>query len=376
MFRNFKTIVFTVLLLQCCFANAQLINYNFDNLESAENFEAGNSNWTIVSNSDNLFLIQGGEYLLNRKSTASPYAIISGMPLPGGSYKLITSLNLQKTADDKGSIGLLFALQDDRRGGYLLEINKSSQFRLRQLAGSDYIYLSGSEKNGGWEKNDAVAGLATVNNIEIRTADYNFDLYINNKFLKSITNKIYTTGSFGFVIGPGSKGSIDFVHIYIQGDQKTGSKNKSDDADVAALAQSIITLKTEVNKLKEENDMLRKTINAVKSETKTYDGDKQRLQNQLVEKQNAYNILLNINDSLIKVNAELNKYKEMIAGNDNGDLVINLSKSLKAEKEKSTSLQLANKKLQEELNYIRQQNKITTPQNNQQKKSDDFNLPK
>ena len=34
----------------------------------------------------------------------------------------------------------------------------------------------------------------------------------------------------------------------------------------------------------------------------------------------------------MKVNTDLLKYKEMVKGNDNGDLVINLSKNLKNEK--------------------------------------------
>ncbi|MEO8148446.1 MAG: hypothetical protein ABI723_12450 [Bacteroidia bacterium] len=375
MFRNL-IVVLSVALFECRFTYAQSVNYNFDNLEIAENFESGSSHWTIISNSDNLFLIQNGEYLLNRKSLVSPFAIISGIELPHNNYKLITSLNLQKTEDDKGSIGLLFALQQDKRGGYLLEINKSSQYRIRQLAGSDYLYLTGSEKNSGWVKSETVFSSGTANIIELRTADQNFDLYINSQFIKSISNKIYTEGNFGFVIGPGSKGSIDFVHIYTRNEQPGAVKPKGDDGDVAALAQSIITLKTEVNKLKDENEMLRKTINAVKSETKTNDIDKQKLQEQLTQQQNDYNVLLGINDSLIKSNAELSKYKELIEENNNGDLVINLSKTLKAEKEKSVALQLANDKLQKELNAITQQDKTTTPQHNEQKKTDDFNLPK
>ena len=50
-------------------------------------------------------------------------------------------------------------------------------------------------------------------------------------------------------------------------------------------------------------------------------------------------------DSLMKVNNDLMKYKEMVKGNDNGDLVINLSKNLKNEKLVNDDLRIKNKLL-------------------------------
>ena len=375
MIRNIKLLGCCFLLFRFQLLSAQLVLNPFQNLVLAENFETGSSNWTIISNNDNLFIIQGGEYLLNRKNTNTPYAVISGIRAPKGSFKIVTSVTLQKSADEKGSIGLLFALQEDRRGGYLLEINKSSQYRLRQLAGSDYIYLTGTEKYGGWVKSESIAEEGNPNLLEVRMADYNYDFYINGKFLKSMTNKVYATSTFGFVIGPGSKGSVDYVQFY-NDDVTADGNGKSGDVDVASLAQSIIVLKSEINKLKEENEILKKTINAVKSESKAEDLDKQQLKDNLAEKEKEYNILMSKNDSLIKANTELKKYKEMVAGNENGDRVINLSRSLKAEKEKVISLQLTNKQLQQELDELKQKSKTGNPQNEQNKKADDFNLPK
>ena len=44
-------------------------------------------------------------------------------------------------------------------------------------------------------------------------------------------------------------------------------------------------------------------------------------------------------DSLMKINTDLLKYKELVGGNENADLIITLSRALKAEKEKNTQLQ-------------------------------------
>ena len=65
-------------------------------------------------------------------------------------------------------------------------------------------------------------------------------------------------------------------------------------------------------------------------------------------------------DSLLKVNAELNKYKEMVKGNDNGDLVINLSKNLKNEKSNNENLRAINKAQADSIQLLKVQIKELT----------------
>lgn len=377
MFR-IKIIIVSVLLLTIT-ANlfAQEVKYSFEQPILKENFDSSSTNWTIVSNTDNFFIVQDGEYILNRKSVVSPFAIISGIQYKADAYKLITSLKLEKAIDQTGSIGLLFQLQDDRKGGFLFEINKEKQYRIREIAGAGYKNITGDTKNNGWLKADAVNDLGLANLIDFRFADSNYDLYINNKFTFTFTNSNYKNGSFGFVIGPGSKGKIDFVYLFKAADKTENVKNQND--DISNLAESIINMKTQINKLNDENELLRKTIDAMKSQSNGFENEKQKLQNEINQNMVDYNLLKKVNDSLIKANIDLNKYKEMVVGNDNGDLVINLSKSLKAEKEKNNVLQQINQKLEEELNALKSQNKpqqIQQENKSEPKKAENFTLPK
>jgi hypothetical protein len=55
------------------------VNEKFDKLILSENFDSTDSYWTTLANADNLFIVQEGEYILNRKSTLSPFAIIASL---------------------------------------------------------------------------------------------------------------------------------------------------------------------------------------------------------------------------------------------------------------------------------------------------------
>ncbi|MBK8413440.1 MAG: hypothetical protein IPL22_02280 [Bacteroidetes bacterium] len=115
------------------------------------------------------------------------------------------------------------------------------------------------------------------------------------------------------------------------------------------LAESIIKLKTQINGLNEENEDLRKTISAMKTGDQERDVTVKNMEKQVKNLQDQVKKKEFSMDSLAKVNTELLKYKEMVGGNENADLVITLSKAVKAEKEKSTQLEQENKELREKL---------------------------
>jgi cell division protein FtsB len=222
--------------------------------------------------------------------------------------------------------------------------------------------------------------------IEIKTADKNYDIYLNNVLIISFSEIAYKSGEIGFLVGPLSKGRVDFLYLFsVQKDNENNpnipsqANSENSENDVLALAESIITLKTQINKLAEENEDLKQVINSMKNVEKETESDKKRteltiknLELQAKNKAEAY-------DSLLKVNTDLLKYKEMVSGNDNGDLIINLSKNLKAEK-------LKNEELTKQIKLLKEGKEIpiSTPTTNsptqekpeERKKSDGFVLPK
>lgn len=375
---------FTATLSNLTLVQAQTVNEKFDRLDLSENFDTSSGMWTFMSNSENLFLVQEGEYILNRKAPEKPYAIIANYDYNQPAFKMVTSLKIEKANDQNGSVGVMFMAQNDGNGGFIFEINTLKQFRLRQIVSGSYKYLTGDAKSGGWVKSNFINNLNVYNLLELRFSQRNYDIYLNNNLLMSFTEIAYKSGRFGYIVGPGSRAKIDFLYLFSasgKGEQTTsgGNSNQQQEGspDVIQLAESIIKLKTQINKLQAENEELTRNLESVKSadqedanERKLKDKTITDLQKQMVKKEASF-------DSLLKVNQTLLKYKEMVAGNENSDLIITLSRSVKTEKEKNKQLSDSLQILKTEL--MKQKGaKATAPieKNEPQKVNTEFTLPK
>ena len=365
-----------------------LVNERFDKIFLNENFDSAGTSWATVSNSENLILVQGGEYILQRKATVSPFAVIGTFTNNLSSFRMVTSLILKKANTNEGSLGIIFMAQSGGQGGFIFEINKLQQYRLRQIKNGVYRYLTGEANTGGWNKSTLLKTLGLPNIFEVRTLDRNYDLYLNNVLIISFSEIAYKTGDIGYIIGPESKGSVDFLYLFtnqsrndIEYNASVGEENVIADPenDIKALAESIIGLKTQLNTLTEENEELKQIILSMKT-------DEKEIANEMSETKKNINNLEAQNrknqasfDSLLKVNEDLNKYKELVKGNDNGDIVINLSKSLKAEKLKNEALLKQNKELKDNLQLNQAQKKNQQAKPDSSKVKDDnggFVLPK
>ncbi|MBL7925905.1 MAG: hypothetical protein JNK61_03270 [Bacteroidia bacterium] len=359
-----------ILFLNSVSTIAQTITLDFKKALVKENFDSSTSAWTIAANNENFFIVQDGEYILNRKNSVAPFAIVCGFENTALQYKLITSLKLDKASTELNSMGLLFQLQPDKKGGFLFEVNGQKQFRIREISGNGYKFISGDLKGEGWVRSNFIHQNGIANLIELRFMEGVYDFYINTNFAFTCKNISYKSGNFGFVIGPSSKAKIDF--FYLLTNDSNGNVSAKPEDDISILAESIINLKTLLNNVSLENELLINTIEAMKQEAKHFNQEKQQLTTAAEQHQLAYNKLLLVNDSLIRVNNDLNKYKAIFDSNNTGDIVINLSKALKAEKQKTI-------KLQEQLDLIQKQQPVpaNTPfEQPKTKPSDNFNLPK
>lgn len=362
MCRQLFLLISFLLIISTGYGQKPTVTDKFDQLFIGENFDSSNSYWSTISNLDNLLIVQEGEYIMQRKATFSPYAVMAAFPSELSEYRLVASLKLDKATAADGSIGLIFMAQADGKGGFIFEINRDQKYRLRQITNNSYRYLTGNPQDGGWIKEEALKGLNLPNLIEIRTAGKKYDLFINNKLLLNFEELSYKSGSVGFIIGPGSKGKADFIYIFnkagneaLEEPNVVAETSANPETDIIALAESIINLKTQINKLQEENEDLKGIIDGLKSgekeqETITANYDKyiKDLEGKIKKSSASF-------DSLLKINSDLNKYKEMVKGNDNGDLVINLSKNLKNEKTANEALRAANKNQADSLQLLKAQ---------------------
>jgi ssRNA-specific RNase YbeY (16S rRNA maturation enzyme) len=359
-------------------AFTQKVPGKFEKLVISENFDSAGTVWQTMAASQNLFLVQGGEYILQRKSDQSPFAVIANFERDFSEFRLLTSLSLEKAYGSEASVGLLIMAQTGGDGGFVLEFNKDYQFRLRQISGGMYIYLTGSSKDGGWKKFPFDADPGSYLQVEVTRADNAYDLYVNKRHLLSFNDPGYETGQLGFIIGPSSRGKVDYFYIFERsvdtGDVIAGSGAGSDPT-VVELAESIIVLRGQVNELTEENEALKRTIAAMKSgedekqvSIKNYEKQISFLNEEMLTKDNRI-------DSLSKANRELQKYKEVVGDERSGDIVISLSKNLKSERERREQLEKENAELRK-LMGLPKTGKIPDPENGDGKNDGSFALPK
>ncbi|MEP7169155.1 MAG: hypothetical protein ABI855_07260 [Bacteroidota bacterium] len=345
-------------------AEGQLVKEKFDKLSLSENFDTTSAYWTTVANADNLLIVQEGEYILNRKAQSSPFAIMADFENDLSTFRLVTSIKLEKSSTDEGYTGIIFMMQPGARGGFVFEINKIKQYRVRQLTTSGtYKYITGDSKTGGWMASKFINETNSYNLIEIKTSDRNYDISLNNNYLLSFSEIEYKSGRMGFVIGPGTKGRIDFLYLFSssKGTESASSNENAHETpvqkeqggpDIIELTESIIKLKTQINKLTDQNEDLKRTLEAMKGDDEEVENQKKNFQNTIKDLQTEISRSAASYDSLTKVNKELLKYKEMVAGNENSDLIISLSKTVKTEKEANQLLRKQNKELSDSLSIL------------------------
>ena len=197
----------TIFLLSIFSSFAQNIdNTKFNNKIISENFENDNSIFPTITNEDNYFIIDNGDYLISRNNKQSEYAILSSSEKLKD-YILKTSIRIGPENIDNSSIGIIIKAQEDGKGALVLEINGKQEYRIKQLVGSKYEILSGN-KNKGWIKNDNINIVNQYNEIEIRVENNIYEVFINDFYINSIFISDYTSGLSGILIAPQTKARI------------------------------------------------------------------------------------------------------------------------------------------------------------------------
>lgn len=322
-------------------SSAQKVKEDFINPALYENFDTEQGSWQTSNNIDNFFLIQNGEYILERKNQKTPYAILADWPNTLKDFAAKASLKLELGNLPESSIGLIVMAQADRRGAFFIEIGGGKKYRVRKLDGIDYKFMTGKPKDMGWISSSSIKEGA-YNLLDVKVSNGNFDFYINNKFLVSFSEPAYGPGDIGIMVGPGTKAKADFFYVYSNENKayQPGSETKTSNNDIMTLTDAIVKLKTQINKLNEEKTDLKKQLATLESGARKEDNSSEELSTANKKFQKQVEKLKFSNDSLIKLNKQLNKYKDIVNGNENADLVISLSNSL--QKEKTGNLFLIN----------------------------------
>ena len=309
----------------------QTVHKKLNQILLEESFSELNDIWPVITNDDNFFVFDKGEYFMNRTKTETPYAIMANWQNDLNSFSLRTSLMLGPAESSYQSLGLIFRASNDGQSALICDINKLHRFRIRQLRNGTYHIIT-SEGKDGWIKNNAIKGINEYNDINIKTNGSDHDIFINGSLVYSFRIENLEAGSFGILIGPETKGRIDYINIYA--DELYRDKSKiylSDD---------------EIRELIAENDDLK-----IKLE--------QSLDARALELENAIRILENqlktmrlVNEQLDKENSQYAIIKSAVDTNQ-VDLLMDLSHKVIDKTLENRQLKIENKLMTDSLKSVK-----------------------
>lgn len=351
------------------FVQGQEVNKEFTKLLLDEQFNQADKNWSSTFNADNLFIAQNGYYELYRKSKKSGYYLFSNAGEEYNNYLLESTVVFNEHSNKKQSAGVVLMAQAETSGGVLIEINQKKEFRIMKISKDKQTPLVGS--GNGWMK--ASNALTKGENlISVKTYDKVYDLYLNGQFVQSFTYIELSKGKVGIYVGPDSKVKFDYLRVFGE-DKKDLTNLTTTDAKSMeeSFTQIIVKLKDQINKKDKEIDELRTKLKLCESGSgggvKTSDtaliAQRNRLNTRVdeleVENENLKTQLAMMEEEL----KSLREFKDRIEkGNEDGDIIINLTNMVATQKTKIESLENENKSLNKENNDLFMETKDLTKQ--------------
>ncbi len=312
----------TILYTQSAVAQNQ-IDLNFSEVMLREEFSAQNENWPYLTTMENLYVPDKDEYFMHRRHKTNPYAIITDWKNNLSTFNILTALKLGPTETADQSIGVIFLVQPDGKGALAFEFNKFKQYRIKQLVGAYYKFISGDNESQGWEKSAALAGKNDYNEIDIRVSLPQVDIYVNGKFLSSFDVADYKPGNMGFLIGADTKAKADYFYVYTTPEEKVESALEAEEQQenksaVEQLAKMRYELEQEKRSLRECQLERQKAVSVLEEE--------------MAE-------LRQQNERMTIQNRQLQEFKSQVLVEVDEDVFLTLAENLKSEIVKNQKLE-------------------------------------
>ncbi len=210
-----------------------------------DDFTDNTENWPAFNEADIKSYAVEGFYYLSRTGGEKSRAVIPAFRKQENKFMIKTTLMLISTSPNQQTLGVLFMAQSDGSGGFVLEINKKQQYRVRGITGAGQYITSGEN---GWVKSKNVKGENEFNKIVIKGYQNQYDIYFNDQYTFSFKQGNFKQGEFGLLLGPESKAKVDFFYLY---------------KITASIADDLSTVNEKLDSLKAENDSLKHHIDYV-----------------------------------------------------------------------------------------------------------------
>jgi len=291
------------------------ISLEFNEIQLREEFTDKSENWPYLTTMENLYVPDKDEYFMHRRHKSTPYAILTDWKNNLSSFNIITALKLGPTEDENQTAGIIFLVQPDGKGAVVFEFNKFKQYRIKQLVGAYYKFLSGDADGNGWVKSSILAAKNDYNELDIRVQLPQIDIYVNKKFIQSFDLMDFKPGGMGYLIGPDTKAKSDYFYVYSTAEASVEAEleSKKTDDNKSALAQ--------LGKMRYELEQ-----------------EKRSLKECQMERQQAVTVLEDemaklrqSNDRLGLQNRQLHEFKDNVLVEVDEDVFLTLAENLKAE---------------------------------------------
>jgi hypothetical protein len=291
------------------------ISLEFNEIQLREEFSDKNENWPYLTTMENLYVPDKDEYFMHRRNKSTPYAIITKWKNNLSAFNILSTLKLGPTNDESQTAGIIFLVQLNGKGAVVFEFNKFKQYRVKQLVGAYYKFLSGDSESNGWVKSSILAGKNDYNEIDIRVELPQVDIYLNDKFLQSFDIMDYKPGNMGFLIGPDTKAKSDYFYVYSTAEASVEAALDTKESDdnrsaVAQLSKLRYELEQEKRSLKECQMERLKAVSVLEEEMA---GLRQQ------------------NDALALRNRQLQEFKNNVLVEVDEDVFLTLAENLRTE---------------------------------------------
>jgi len=298
----------------------------------ADDFNENSGKWPMVTTVENYFVVDNGEYFMNRNSELSPYAVMANFPNELTMFHIESALRLGPVEDKEQSIGLIFMSQTDANSAMVFEINGYNRFRMKKIKEGYIDFFTGGESTrDGWEKFSEIREPGEENVLEVKYSSGNYDLTINGQYVMSFYDPDFDHGGMGLFIGAKTKARVD--RFYVRGPEVDSTQVACEECEQKR------------RQLEEENKQLQEQLS-------------QRMDAQMIELQGVIQLLeeqlMEANKENELLRKEIAQYEELrfLLGNIDRDLILTLSRNLKSEMEENQALQLEMRALKDSLNQI------------------------
>lgn len=352
-----RKLLIPILISLAHFTNGQEITKDFTKLLHEEDFNASSSNeWEQSFNTDNIFLVQNGNYELFRKNKTSGYFVFPKTERLFESVEIKASLSFVKNKKNKKqSGGIIIMTQANLTGGLVVELSPKLGYRVQRIgSGGSSSITSGKD---GWVKHKDVSK-SESNEIKIKTYLKVFDLYINDVYVMTFSDIEYFKGGMGLFVGPNSKIRMDKYSVY--GEEEIDLANtviKTKKQEDLSLTQIIVKLRKTLNEKDKEIEELETKLSVTQKpiyvDTATRRANKElRKENSALKSANA-NLESSLNGQTKEIES-LRKFKQEIEKTGEGDIVINLTNIVGRQNSEIEKLETENAYYKKEIQSLKE----------------------